>query len=341
MASHDINRDPQPSVSISTVKAINSYLTAQQHCVDSLWVNTNLSTSCLDDPDLRIPLSEYMHIWDNALLISNDTALGLHIGEKSDSSAMGLVANVLIHEESFGDSLHQYARLYSLVNDGIQLELVEGEKTSSLFFKHLDPTYYKIQDIERTLAICLTRSRLFIQTDIQLSRVGFAHEQQDYHAEYQRIFNCPVEFNQDTSFLEIDNELLKHVPLGKNPYTRSALLNYSNRALNKINRKRFSNQVRNHIIDLLQHKKADVDEVAKRLHMSRHTLYRKLKLEDLAFQDLVEEIRKEKAIAMVQEPQPSLSEVAFLLGFSELSSFSRAFKRWTGQSPKQFRNSSS
>lgn len=338
MANLDINKESQPSVSISSIKAINTYLIAQQHCVDRLWANTSLHTSCLDDPDLRIPLSDYFQVWNNALETSGDAALGLHIGEQSDSSSMGLVANVLIHEESFGDSLHQYARLYSLVNDGIQLELIEGQKTSALYFKHLDPTYYKIQDIERTLAICLTRTRLFIQKDIQLSRVGFAHSQQDYHAEYQRIFNCPVEFNQDTSFLEIDNELLKHAPSGKNPYTRSALLNYSNRALNKINRKRFSNQVRNHIIDLLQHKKADVDEVAKRLHMSRHTLYRKLKLEDVAFQDLVEEIRKEKAIAMVQEPQPSLSEVAFLLGFSELSSFSRAFKRWTGKSPKQFRN---
>lgn len=339
MANNDINREIQPSVSISTVKAINAYLIAQQYCVATLWGGTALNPSCLDDPDLRIPLNDYVQIWNNALAISKDKALGLHIGEQSDSSAMGLVANVLIHEESFSDSLSQYARLYSLVNDGIKLELVKGEKTSTLFFKHLDPTYYNIQDIERTLTICLTRTRLFIQKDIQLSRVGFAHAQQDYHAEYLRIFNCPVEFQQNTSFLEIDNDFLSHSPLGKNPYTRSALLNYSNRALNKINRKRFSNQVRSHIIDLLQHKKADVDEVAKRLHMSRHTLYRKLKLEDVAFQGLVEDIRKEKAIAMVKEPQPSLSEVAFLLGFSELSSFSRAFKRWTGKSPKQYRNS--
>jgi AraC-like DNA-binding protein len=70
--------------------------------------------------------------------------------------------------------------------------------------------------------------------------------------------------------------------------------------------------------------------------MSRHTLYRHLKSEDMSFHDIVESARREKALQYLKKGKYSLSEIAFLLGFSELSAFSRAFKRWTGQSPGQY-----
>jgi len=71
--------------------------------------------------------------------------------------------------------------------------------------------------------------------------------------------------------------------------------------------------------------------------MGRHTLYRKLKSEEQSFQELVEAVRKEKAIRYIKEKRDSLSEIAFLLGFSELSAFSRALKRWIGTSPAKYK----
>ena len=81
----------------------------------------------------------------------------------------------------------------------------------------------------------------------------------------------------------------------------------------------------------------DADSLARQCHMSRQTLYRKLKREGLSFHDLVEDIRKDKALRYVASDHYALGEIAFLLGFSELSAFSRAFKRWTGMTPAQFR----
>ncbi len=73
------------------------------------------------------------------------------------------------------------------------------------------------------------------------------------------------------------------------------------------------------------------------MHMSRQTLYRKLKKEGESFQNLAETVRRERALQYVAEGEYGLTEVAFLLGFSELSAFSRAFKRWTGESPGHYR----
>lgn len=101
----------------------------------------------------------------------------------------------------------------------------------------------------------------------------------------------------------------------------------------------FSFQVRPIIARQLASGRVKVDSVAAQLNMSRHTLYRKLKEEDLTFLELLEDVRREQAVCYLRERHRPLVEVAELLGFSELSAFSRAFKRWTGISPAVFRTS--
>ncbi|OEY67888.1 transcriptional regulator [Marinobacter sp. X15-166B] len=82
-----------------------------------------------------------------------------------------------------------------------------------------------------------------------------------------------------------------------------------------------------------------VEKIAAELNMSRHTLYRRLKAENVTFAGLLEEVRREQALTYLRDCNRSLAEVAELLGFSELSAFSRAFKRWMGKSPAEFRSS--
>lgn len=99
----------------------------------------------------------------------------------------------------------------------------------------------------------------------------------------------------------------------------------------------FSRQVRPLIARHLARGKVKVGEVAAELNMSRHTLYKKLKEENLTFAGLLEDVRREQALTYLHDRNRTLSEVAELLGFSELSAFSRAFKRWMGKSPAEFR----
>lgn len=101
----------------------------------------------------------------------------------------------------------------------------------------------------------------------------------------------------------------------------------------------FSVRVRSLIVEQLSRGCARVDTIAAQLHMSRHTLYQKLKRENLTFATLLEDVRREQALTYLQQNEKPLVEVAELLGFSELSAFSRAFKRWMGVSPADFRSS--
>jgi AraC-like DNA-binding protein len=99
----------------------------------------------------------------------------------------------------------------------------------------------------------------------------------------------------------------------------------------------FSRRVRPLIARHLGRGKVKIESVAAELNMSRYTLYKKLKEENLTFAGLLEDVRREQALKYLHDPDRTLSEVAELLGFSELSAFSRAFKRWMGKSPAEFR----
>ena len=120
-----------------------------------------------------------------------------------------------------------------------------------------------------------------------------------------------------------------------------AALEYANVLLKKLFRRTYSDKVKGLIAESIGKGQADVDHVAEQLNTSRQTLYRKLKLEGVSFQGLLEEVRFTTAKEQLKEDKCSLSEIAFSLGFSDLSAFSRAFKRWSGVTPKEFRDGQS
>ena len=100
----------------------------------------------------------------------------------------------------------------------------------------------------------------------------------------------------------------------------------------------FGSTVRSLIVARLADGRVGVEAIANQLNMSRHTLYKKLKEENLTFLGLLDEVRCEQALCYLDQRDRPLAEVAELLGFSELSAFSRAFKRWKGAPPAEFRS---
>lgn len=100
--------------------------------------------------------------------------------------------------------------------------------------------------------------------------------------------------------------------------------------------KNFKDEVKKIVGDLLPKGIGDIETVSAKLNMSRWTLTRKLKKEGTTFKKLMGDIRKEFAVAYLKNRRLSLTEIAFLLGYSEASAFQRAFKRWTGKNPHQY-----
>jgi len=269
--------------------------------------------------------------------LTEDPALGLRLGEIVDPDRMGLMSHIVFNSDTVGHALDEYLRLHRLVNEAVHLYKVrEGDRIRVIW--HVpDEELYCIPDMDRTLSAAVTRARHFIHPRLALEQLSLGHEDPGYRAHYERIFQCPLTFGAGETSLCFPAEYLEAPLPHRNPYVHSALTTHVNRLLKQLRpRKTVAERVRR-IISRQLPRTPDVDRVASALNMSRQTLYRKLKKEDESFQNLAENVRQERALRYVVEGEYGLSEVAFLLGFSELSAFSRAFKRWTGETPGHYR----
>ncbi|UZE96482.1 AraC family transcriptional regulator [Alkalimarinus alittae] len=330
-------QDNGVTVNASSAKALTDYLLSKGCAKQILEEKTGLLLSKLDQPDHRIPLSAFHALWYVAETFTQDPAIGLHIGEKSNVDEMGVIGHIFFNNATLGDALTQFERLYKLVNAGMRVEFNIDDDLAYLNYICESPDYYSRANMDRTMAISIVRARSLIHATLKVEYVSFAHPKPDYAEEYERIFQCPIKFDQAHCTIALKKQFLTFELPKRNPYLHKVLTRHVETLLNKIRpKKSLSDQVKRIVSKQLAKGDVDAEMVAAKLCMSRHTLYRKLKTEGHAFQALIESVRKEKAIRYIKEKRYSLSEIAFLLGFSELSAFSRAFKRWTGTSPAKY-----
>ena len=185
---------------------------------------------------------------------------------------MGLVTNVLVHSDTLEQGIEQYARLYSLVNNGIDLIFDKQGATSVLEFHHYKPEFYCIQDMERTLALAVQRSRQYVNDEIRMEKICVAHPAPSYAKDYEEIFGCPVEFDCPICTITFSSKFLHFSPKQRNPYVKSALQGYAEAINNRLFKRKIGDKVKDIVLELLPHGQADIDHVAQRLHMSRQTL---------------------------------------------------------------------
>ncbi|WP_372995298.1 AraC family transcriptional regulator [Marinobacter sp.] len=334
-------RDPAsaPLVAASSTLALVNYLERQGVLnpprVEKL---TGLAMSELTDPDRRVPADAHYRLWEHAELVTGDPGVGLHAGQVVDPERMGLVGHVFFNCDTLGEAVTQYVRLHRLINESVFLSFEQTADQAILCWQPDRSEHYCRQDMDRTLAAAITRTRHFIHPGIRADWVDIAHPAPNYADEYEKLLGGPVRFDCGITRLAFSSRYLGHPIPRRNPYVYSAVLKQVNSLLARLQTRRsFGRKIRRLISKQMATEKIDADSLARQCHMSRQTLYRKLKKEGLSFHGLVEQVRQDKALRYVAADQYSLGEIAFLLGFSELSAFSRAFKRWTGTSPAEYR----
>lgn len=330
-----------PLVAASSTLALAHYLERQGVLDESrLEQITGLDLRTLSDPDLRVSATAHYRLWDYAESVTGDAGVGLHAGQVIDPERMGLVGHVFFNCDTLGEAVTQYVRLHRLINESIILSFEQTGDLAILTWQPDTPEHYCRQDMDRTLAAALSRTRHFIQPGLHAEWAEIAHPRPEYGDEYEKLFGGPVHFGAGITRLAFHARHLAQPIPRRNPYVYSAVLKQVNAVLAKLQTRRsFGRKVRRLISRQMATDRIDADSLARQCHMSRQTLYRKLKKEGLSFHEMVEQVRKDKALRYVAAGQYALGEIAFLLGFSELSAFSRAFKRWTGSSPAQYRAS--
>lgn len=246
------------------------------------------------------------------------------------NSRSGLLGVIAAGCSTIGEAFFTAVKYSRLLSNGISLELHDRGTHAEFIYKRIDPTLTTLLDTESSLIDAYDVLKNF--GDIY--RVEFEHSKPPHCELYASVFDCPVVCQSSQNKILFDKAILqKENPVGQ-PYTKGILMKYAHQVLEEVaNEKPFTNRVKELVLEHLSSGRVSAEFIAQRLNISRQVLYRRMKEEDTSFKLLLEEIRKEIATREIASKAYSLSELALLLGFSELSSFSRAYKKWFNKSP--------
>ncbi len=324
-------------VNSSTAKVLCEYLRQKGINKGRLTETLGCSLEELESPDFRLNISAYNELWRLALSFTSDSRLGLKLAQNPHNEEMGLVAHIFFNSPTLYEGLQQYKRYYALVNEGMHIEIHSDDKFAYLKYICDYDKLYCEADIEHTLALSVLRVQDHINRKLDLEAVYFQHPAPGDISEFKNIFRCTLRFNQAHNTLIFKKSYLDYKLPRRSPYLYKLLIKHietlSRKLLPSIS---FTDAVTRALESQLSKDKVDAENIASKMNMSRHTLYRRLKSEGISFHDLLDEVREDKAYTYLDKGKHSLSEIAFLLGFSELSAFSRAFKRWTGMPPAKY-----
>lgn len=302
-----------------------------------------LSEAELADPTVRLPLSRYCDLWDAIARDPRGDAFAVSLGTHVRIAALGVVGYVMQHAATVREAYASFSRFSRLVNDRIAPEI--EERADAIVFRRRLP-----ERVVRNRPMCVAGPLTTVPIVRDLA--GLAPEQPvavgvelpcaapGDPRDIERAYGCRVRFGGEEAVLRLRREVFDLPVRQHDP----ALFHYLSRHAEELVRlvpdsQRLSDRVRAHLLARLDEGAPSAAEVARALATSERSLHRRLAEEGTTFGAILEESRASLAKRYLADPHLAIDEIAFLLGYSEASTFQRAFRRWTGVAPGAFRRS--
>jgi AraC-like DNA-binding protein len=238
-----------------------------------------------------------------------------------------------------GDALRRSERYIAIGNEGIALGVREGKDELTITFHYVGVERLSDRHQIEFFVTCLVRlCRQLTNRHLLPSRVSLCHRREKGRFELDRFLGCAVVFGSDMDEVAFPGTVAEMPILNSDPFLNGLLIKYAEetRAYRECHGA-FEVDLANIVASLLPHGKAHLQEASHRLGMSPRTLKRRLASEGLTFSGVVAKLRTDLASRYLNEQDLAVSQVAWLLGYQEVSSFTHAFKRWNGKSPKEAR----
>lgn len=327
------------SVSISLVRVLVEQLDRMGIAPSTLAERAGFALCELEDATRRVDSLRYDRAQLAALELSGDPALGLHLGERAPVSAFNIVGPLTAHCRTLRECIEAALRYYPLVADVAAPELeAEGDLVRIVYHYVRSGAVVNRLRAEFGLTSLLGIGKIFLGEDALPQEVWFDHPDPGYADEHARIFACPVRFDMKVSAIVFARELLDRPQHHANPVLYRALVNEADRQLERLNDARpMASRVLMVISEWSDQGRPEMSHVARELGLSERSLRRRLEQESASFAELSDRGSAARAKRLLDDPMRTIQNVADELGFAEVSSFHRAFKRWTGQTPALYR----
>jgi AraC-like DNA-binding protein len=326
---------------VATVRLVLKVCEAKGIDSNDLLKAAGIDPAVVADVDGEVSFTQMRAFWQNAYQLSGDSMLAMHAGQQAEVGAYKCLDYIWVHGATFGEAMSKFIRYFGLINTWIGWETLES---GDAVIARMSPKAGVMPPPtpELVWAIFTVRARLLLGERWSPQWLSLPTPEPEDPEPHNRFFCCPMYYDAPTTDFVVnrkswDAELENaDQQLARIMEEHARLLMASRPMPDDL-----VGQVRQQIVRGMDGSKATREDVAKGLHISVRTLQRRLDEHGIVFSDLVDEVRQELAKKHLQAGELTLTEIGFLLGFSEQSSFTRAFKRWTGKTPLEFRRACS
>lgn len=299
---------------------------------------SGLTQQQLDDPHYMVPFSKVGALFMLLMQQTGDAGLGLLVGSLVQPRSYQVLGYAVMSSATLGEAIDRLIRYEKLVGKLGSTEFSRQDEVCRLSWRcpFQGPWTAFLEDA--AIAGWVTFGRQLLTERVNIKRVCFYHGPQAGVERYQSIFHSEVLFQQDWCGVEFDAALLLSPISSADPGLKAMMDAQAETLLRDFEQKaNLHNEVRALVTQLLPGGEPTLDVVAEHLKIPDRTLQNRLREGGTPFKEFVDGIRKTLVVNYLRDESFTLLDIAFLLGFSEQSSFSRAFKRWYGQAPQSYR----
>lgn len=330
--------NPNLTLPIYYLAKIYDLLNIWQIDTDAWLADNQLTLEQLRDFDSNINFKTFESIITSAIHMSGQESLGLNVGQRLGVTAHGMMGYAMINSGSLREAIELFKRFINTRTPLMSVDLIEEGNKLTIKFNEL----YSIGSIQYTFyeALLLTLNNILLQisfSEVQVLQVSFNYPAPSYKEKYQDFFQCPVNFNASSASLVISTEGLDDTLKMSDPTSLQQAQMLCEEELQKMGKlDTLSEKIKELMLMSIGHFPS-LQQTADRFHMSARTLHRHLKQEETSFKEIVEGVSHKLAKEYLSNSTLSVQEISYLLGYMDNSNFRRAFKRWQGMAPSEFR----
>jgi len=310
--------------------------TLESYQIDSkeVFESMDLPAEPFKNPDARISKDTMEELWSETERLTGNPCIGFEAGLNFHATNIHAVGYAWLASATLREALERLVRYQRLISTAAEMDLTENAEGVHL---QIDPSPGIDLGDDASFTAVITMCRDLTHSEFRASSIHMMRPEPPCARKLAEFFQCPVEYNANLDKVTFTADSVDESLTRPNPALAQASEEVAREYLANLDRKDVVARARVAIIDHLPDGEPSRREVAGELAMSERTLARRLSDRDYTFSALVDEVRGQLAKEYLRQSRFSVTDVTFLLGFSDQSNFARAFKRWTDESPTEFR----
>ncbi len=327
--------------SVNSLAIMARYVKQQGVDIKSLLSGSSIHPNDLDNPDIFITPEQELAVMRKIIKLVPEPKIGLTIGQLFHVGVQGKLGTAAIFSDTGLEAITMFFKYIALTMTYFQYELTVKENLAFVSARELiDLKELRVFACEREFVSIYRIVSDILNAPVPLNEIRFAYPKPAYASAYEDVFHCPVRFNAPEQMIIFDSRLLSITLPMSNPIAKKTYEQECKQMCQRLKVKETTtDQVRQEIL-FKKENFPSFSELSRHLNISPRTLRRRLTDEKTSYKSLTANIRKKKAIDLLNTTDYPVEQIATELGYSDLSNFYRAFKKWTGYAPGRYRTKS-